>query len=275
MFLVQGTITCLIGLVTYFWMVDLPENSQHSFNFLTPAERSLAIRRINNDRKDADHPGSFSFRLVAVHFLDPKLYAFGVLFFLLQLVSTALSYFLPIILRNGMGFSENRAILLAAPPYYYSIFPCIITSYFSDRLRLRGPVIVFNALCLIVGFCMLAFPSQVAVRYAGSFLATGSYVSNWAALNAYQASNITGHWKRVTIAAAATACNGLGGIAGSFIVKSNEAPGYRTAVWVGIGGHILMIVVVFLCTLFFWKANRMQDKGKRLIEGVEGFRYTY
>ena len=59
--------------------------------------------------------------------------------------------------------------------------------------RIRGPVITFNSMCLIVGFVMLGFADQVAVRYVGVFLATGAYVSNWAALNSYQANNITGY----------------------------------------------------------------------------------
>lgn len=83
---------------------------------------------------------------------------------------------------------------------------------------------------------MLGLPAstQVAVRYVGTYLATGAYVSNWAALNTYQANNIVGQWKRATTAAAVTACNGLGGIAGSFIVRQREAPEYQTAVWVSI-----------------------------------------
>jgi len=62
----------------------------------------------------------------------------------------------------------------------------------TAEYRLRGPVIVFNALCLIAGFTMLGFTNQVTVRYIGVYLATGAYVSNWAALNAYQANNIVG-----------------------------------------------------------------------------------
>jgi len=47
-------------------------------------------------------------------------------------------------------------------------------------------------MCLIAGFAMLGFADQVTVRYIGCYLATGAYVSNWAALNSYQANNITG-----------------------------------------------------------------------------------
>lgn len=76
---------------------------------------------------------------------------------------------------------------------------------------------------------------QLAVRYIGTFLATGAYVSNWAALNAFQANNVAGQWKRAATSAAVTAFNGLGGVAGSYIVRSQEAPKYQTAVWVSIG----------------------------------------
>ena len=275
MYLVQGAIAILLGLLTYFWIVDFPEESQNSYRFLSKPETEVAVMRIQFDRKDAGKPDTFRISAILVHFLDPKLYAFSALFFLLNLVSTALSYFLPIILQSGMGFSTNQAILLSAPPYYYACIPVLLSSFVGDNLRLRGPVIVFNASCLIIGFCMLGFPSQVTVRYIGTYLATGAYVSNWAALNAYQANNITGHWKRVTVAAAVSACNGLGGIAGSYIVRQPEAPRYMTAIWVSIGSHLIMIGLVAACTLAFLFSNRAQRKQGKTIEGVEGFRYTY
>jgi hypothetical protein len=70
-------------------------------------------------------------------------------------------------------------------------------------------------------------------------------------------------------------CNsGAGGIAGSFIVRSNEAPRYMTAVWISIGSHLLIIVVVAAFSVFFFFTNRMATQGKKTIEGVAGFRYT-
>ncbi|EXJ88528.1 hypothetical protein A1O1_05458 [Capronia coronata CBS 617.96] len=275
MYLVQGAVTICIGIVTYFWMVDFPDRSENSFLFLSEEEQDLAMSRINDDRRDAGKPEPFRLSAILVHFLDPKLYVFCVLFFLLNLVSTALSYFLPIILQNGMGFDSNDSILLSSPPYYYAVIPALLTSFIGDRYRMRAPTIIFNAVSLIAGFCMLGFPSQVTVRYIGTFLATGAYVSNWSALNAYQANNVVGQWKRATVAAAVSGCNGLGGIAGSYIVRQTEAPRYMTAIWVSIGSHILMIVLVAACTLWFWMMNRKAKKGDHVIEGVPNFRYTY
>lgn len=275
MYLVQGSITVLLGLATYFWIPDFPENSSNTVAFLTQEEIDHVLARINKDRQDGGKPEALTMKAILIPFLDPKLYAFATLFFLLNLVTTALAYFLPIILQSGMGFSTNKAILLSAPPYYYAVVPVLLSSYIGDKYRIRGPVIIFNAVCLVIGFCMLGFPSQVTVRYIGTFLATGAYVSNWAALSTYQANNITGQWKRATIAAAVSACNGLGGIAGSYIVRANEAPRYMTAIWISIGSHLVLIAVVVLCSLFFWRANKRAKAGKGLIEGVVDFRYTY
>ena len=274
MFLVQGVCAMFIGLVAYWWLVDFPDNADKSFHFLTPGEQLLAIRRINKDRSDVQAT-PFSILDVLRHAKDFKVYGFACLFFLLNVVSTALSYFLPIILQNGMGFSTNQSILLAAPPYYYAILPVIISSIVADRLKLRGPIIAFNSVCLIVGFAMLGFARQPAVRYIGIFLATGAYVSNWAALSAYYQNNITGQWKRALTAAVVTAFNGAGGVTGAYIFRQQEAPRYPTAIWVAIASHIAILAIVGAFTWTFWVANRRQAKGKMIIENTPGFRHTY
>ncbi|KAJ5286832.1 hypothetical protein N7478_002518 [Penicillium angulare] len=276
MYLVQGLVACVLGFVTYWWMVDFPENSARSFYFLSEAEAQVASQRIQKDRDDLV-PEPFSWAKLLSSFRDIKIYGFACMFFLLNLVSTSLSYFLPMILENGMGFNSDQSILLSTPPYYYAVIPVLLTSLAGDHFRKRGPFIVFNALCLVVGFLMLGLPNstQVTVRYIGTFLATGAYISNWAALNAFQANNVAGQWKRAATSAAVTAFNGLGGIAGSYIVRSQEAPHYQTAVWVSIGSHLLMIALVGAFTIYFYIMNRQQARSLKIIEGTPGFRYTY
>lgn len=274
MFVVQGAITMFLGVLTFLWIPDFPENATKTLWFLKQDEIDQVLDTINRDRRDAGPPEPFTTSAILSPFLDIKLYAFSLLFFLQNVVSTALSYFIPTILI-GMGFTSADSILLYAPPYYYAVIPVILTSILADRFALRGPVIVFNALCLIAGMAMLGFPSNVGVRYTGVLFATGAYVSNWAAMNAWQMNNVTGQWKRATVAAAVSGCNALGGIAGSYIFRANEAPWYPTAIWVSIGFHILIIVIVVLGCLLFWRANRRARNGKGVIEGVEGFRYIY
>lgn len=252
MFVVQGLCTCVIGVVTYWWMVDFPEESHKSWKFLTAEEAAIVSKRIQTDRGDLV-AADFEIKKVLVHAADLKIWAFASLFFMQNIVSTALAYFVPIILENGLGYSSDAAIILSAPPYYYAVVPVLVSSWYADKFRIRAPIITFNAMCLITGFAVLGFASNSGARYFGVFLATGAYVANWAALTAYQANNVVGYvrgpfdcqrevlteryrqWKRVFTAAACTMFNGAGGIAGSFIVRNFEAPTYTTAVWVSIG----------------------------------------
>lgn len=273
MYLVQGLITIFLGFVTYFWIVDFPEHSHKSLWFLTENEQKLAVARITKDRHDVEAE-PFSWSAVLQHAKDPKIYGFACMYFLVNIVTTALAYFLPIIL-SGMGFDENESIVLSAPPYYYATIPVIISSVIGDKYNLRGPIIIFNSICLIAGFSMLGFADQVAVRYIGTYLATGAYVSNWAAVTTYQTTNIAGQWKRAFAAAVCTAFNGAGGIAGAYIVKNNERPRYPTAVWVCIGSHMLLIASVLAFSSYFHVANGRQRAGKVILEGRAGFRYTY
>jgi MFS family permease len=274
MFMVQGLITIVLGIMTFWWMVDFPERAHRSFMFLSEAEGRVAAARIERDRGDVE-PDEFTWRKVLVHAADFKVYVFCTLYFLQNLVSTSMSYFLPIILQGGMGFSTGESILLSAPPYYYAVVPAIVSSLVGDRFQLRGPVIAFNCMTLIAGFAMLGFSDQVTVRLIGTYLATGAYVANWAAMAAYQANNIVGQWKRVFTAAAVTAFNGAGGIAGSFIVRQQESPRYMTAVWVSIGSHVVIVGVVGVFSVYLYAANQRQGRGKRVLENTAGFRFTY
>lgn len=71
MFLVQGLISCILGVVTYFWIVDFPDQAHKSLWFLTEKEQELAIARIQKDRGDAA-PDKFAWSKVLRHAGDPK-----------------------------------------------------------------------------------------------------------------------------------------------------------------------------------------------------------
>lgn len=115
MYLVQGLITSVLGIITYWWMVDFPEHSHRSFYFLSEREARLASRRIQKDRPDLV-PEPFSWVTLLSNFADLKIYGFACMF------SSCCTWcpllyriFLPIILQFGMGFDSNKAIFLYTP----------------------------------------------------------------------------------------------------------------------------------------------------------------
>lgn len=68
-----------------------------------------------------------------------------------------LTFFLPIILKDSLEFSEELAFLLTAPPALFAVLCGLIFSWIADKTRVRGPYIVMEGILGLVGFCMLGF----------------------------------------------------------------------------------------------------------------------
>lgn len=137
----------------------------------------------------------------------------------LTIFCEALSFFLPIILKDNMGFDTGKAQILTAPPYVFAAIITYTTGWLGDRYMLRGPIIVGDMVLSIVGTCLMGFHSDVAVRYLGVFLITAGSVSAVPATMAYQANNIRGQWKRAFCSAMVVGVSGIGGIAGSLVFR--------------------------------------------------------
>lgn len=86
----QGLIAMMLGIITYFWMVDFPKHCHRSIQFLTAEERALAVFRVNKDRQDVE-AAPFTWKRLLSNASDVKVYGFACMFFLLNLVSTTLS----------------------------------------------------------------------------------------------------------------------------------------------------------------------------------------
>lgn len=78
----SAQVALLVGVVTYFWIVDFPENAQRSFYFLDKTETELAVSRIQRDRGDVI-PEPFSWPVLLRNFFDLKIYGFAASLFLL------------------------------------------------------------------------------------------------------------------------------------------------------------------------------------------------
>jgi hypothetical protein len=68
---------------------------------------------------------------------------------------------------------------------------------------------------------------------------------------------------------------GLGGIVGSTVFRSQDAPSYYLGMYAAISCNICMIIVVGVLALHFLRQNRLADRYGAALEGLDGFRYTY
>lgn len=173
-----------------------------------------------------------------------------------------------------MGFGVGAAQCLVAPPYAFAAILMYSTAWAADKYRMRGPILVLNAIIALIGLPIMGFATNNGARYFGVFLVTAGANANIPACMAYQANNIRGQWKRAFCSASLVGFGGIGGIAGSLVFRTQDAPNYRPGIYAAIACNCLIILLVGLLSLHFARSNRKADKGEKVIEGQVGFRYT-
>jgi hypothetical protein len=269
----EGVITCLLGILGYFILVDFPDQAKGSWKFLSDKEVDFVVARIENDRADTEAP-EFNLGEYIKNAADLKVWGFASLFGLCTVTSYAIAYFLPIILMNGMGFDIAAAQCLVAPPYAAAGIWMFVQAIYADKVRNRASSVIINALCCLIGLPILGFSHNNGARYFGVFLATIGASANIPAILTYQANNIRGQWKRALCSATLVGFGGIGGIIGSTVFRQVDAPNYRPGIMTCMIANGLIICVTLLLTLKFWRANKRVDAGGKAIEGQVGFKYT-
>jgi MFS family permease len=136
--------------------------------------------------------------------------------------------FLPTII-NSLKFASdpNKAQLWSVIPYAVAAIFTVITAIVSDRLALRGVVMLFMLPICIIGYAVISISSNPKVQYGMTFLmATGLYASVPCIL-VWNSNNSAGHYKRATTSALQLAIANCGGFVASFIYSRKEAPQFH------------------------------------------------
>lgn len=275
-FIIEGLITCLLAIAGYWLLVDFPDSSRKTWNFLGKRERDFVVAKVNADRGDVVLD-KFQLGKFLSAGLDLKIWAYAMIFFNTTTVTYALAYFLPIILRENMGFSVGASQCLVAPPYLFAGIIMFATGWAGDKYRVRGPIIAFNMLLCLIGLPIMGFHKSAGVRYFGVFLTTAGANSNIPASMAYQANNIRGQWKRAFCSATLVGFGGIGGIAGSLVFRTQDAPAYHPGLYACIATCLLTLLLVSVLSVVFKIENGKADRGEKVLEQDAGtsFRYTY
>ena len=275
-FILQGLLTVVVGLIGWYFIVDFPEHAAKKGlgkQFLNEKEVAFVVARIEKDRHDAI-PERFAIGKYMKHALDLKVWGFASLFMLTTTVTYAIAYFLPIILKDGMGFSTAASQCLIAPPYVLAAIVMFAFAYYGDKWHMRSPFIIVNGVMALIGLPLMGFATNVGARYFGVFLATTAANANIPCVLTWQANNIRGQWKRALCSATLVGAGGVGGIIGSTVFRKQDSPGYVPGIIACTTAAGLIVLITLLLDLKFHRANKRAAAGGKVIEGLEGFRYT-
>ena len=118
-------------------------------------------------------------------------------FFLILIPIYSYSLFLPSIIE-GLDYSDVTAQLFTVPPNFLAFLVVIATSYISDKIKMRGPLILLGFTVAATGYIMQLASDSNGVKYAGTFfIAAGAFPCSPLIL-AWLSNNLAPHYTRAT-----------------------------------------------------------------------------
>lgn len=72
-FIIEGALTCALGVAGYWLLIDFPDSTRKSWSFLGQRERQWIVSRIQRDRGDSEVP-PFDIRKFFASGRDPKIW---------------------------------------------------------------------------------------------------------------------------------------------------------------------------------------------------------
>ncbi|KAF5335279.1 hypothetical protein D9611_011760 [Ephemerocybe angulata] len=267
-FLLEGLMTIVLGLLTWFFIPDFPDKN----TFLSKEETKLVLDRIEADRRDS-LPDPITLRKVLKHLCDPFLWSCGLMFMSSTMPAYTIAFFTSILL-SGMGFGTRDSLLLGAPPYVAAAISCYFFAWISDRTNQRAIWIFLQSLITITGLMVTGYGKLNGVRYFGLFLINMGASGCIPGILAYNANNIVSHSKRSVSTALVVAFGGVGGIFSTLVFRQKDYPDYIPGIWATMACQFFMILLLAINTFVFQRRNKLAAQGKRVNEETPGFYYT-
>ncbi|KAJ5910304.1 hypothetical protein N7504_004947 [Penicillium tannophilum] len=264
-FIIEGLLTFACGALSFF---ILP-NSLESASFLTTEEREFGCDRlmldnpISVDGALAAEEQSFMWSEVRRGVLCVQLWLSAFAYFSILSGLYSFGLFLPTIIKN-LGFAKdaNEVQLWSVIPYAVAAVVTVIVAFISDRLHLRGVVMLFTLPIAIIGYAVIANIDSPRVQYGMTFLmATGQYASVPCIL-VWMSNNSAGHYKRATTSALQLAIANCGGFVATFNYPSKDGPQFHRGHTIILGLLVFAWFMILFNVLYCAKVNRDKRNGK-------------
>lgn len=157
--------------------------------------------------------------------LSLQLFFTSTVYFSICCALFSFSLFLPSIIKS-LGYTSNEAQLLTVPPYAVASVMSVCMAILSDRLRIRGIIILFTLPLAIIGYVSIARVHSNVTKYGLTFLMASGIYGSVPSLLVWILNNSAGHYKRATAGALQVCLANCGGIVAAFLYPNTQAPSY-------------------------------------------------
>ncbi|GKT65438.1 major facilitator superfamily transporter [Colletotrichum tofieldiae] len=158
--------------------------------------------------------------------------------------------------------NSNEVQLWSVIPYAVATPVTVLVAFLSDRLRLRGLLMLCVLPISIAGYAAIANVTAPKTRFAMTCLMAIGMYSAVPCVLVWNSNNSAGHYKRATTSALQLAIANCGGFVATFIYPSSEGPYYHKGHTVILGLLCYAWVATLLNVLWCAKINRDKAAGK-------------
>lgn len=183
--------------------------------------------------------------------------------YLLILIPTySFSIFLPAILE-GMNYEGTTAQLLTVPPNMVAFFFVIASTFFSDYIKMRGPLLIAGLLFAAIGYIIQLASSDPSVQYAGVFFIAAGIFPCAPLILTWLSNNLAPHYPRATGLGFITGAGQIGAIIATFTYFKSQFPAYTTGHSISLGAIGLAVIGVSANIIYIKWENAARKAGKR------------
>ncbi|PPR06290.1 hypothetical protein CVT24_001096 [Panaeolus cyanescens] len=269
-FIVEGLITVLIGLIGFYMVPRTPADAR----FLSPSEKEAIIKRLERFKPHSKYEGNFTIKQVLLPFTSPHIILVFIIAFMFGSINIAIANFLPSIVKQ-LGYPSTKSQLLTVGPYVVTFIVTFIISYLSDRHNIRSVPIMTTSAITVVGHALYLVSHNRHLSYASLFfIVSGSY-STGPVLSSWLANNCEPHYKRASSIALGNMFASSGAILGIWRFPTKEGPRFTKTTIMDlcfVSSAILLSVInaLYLADQNSKKKQRRQELLAPYIESEKG-----
>ncbi|KAK3317730.1 major facilitator superfamily domain-containing protein [Cercophora scortea] len=267
-FIIEGLLTVAISAIAYL----LLPTSISTATFLTDEEKEFAKLRIQrhttssaSDNIDTVHEKDEQFKWSEVSrgIFNLQVWLTATAYFSILSGLYSFGLFLPTIINElHITSNANQSQLWSVIPYAVATPVTVLVAFASDRLKLRGVMMLFTLPIAIIGYAVIANISSPQAKFAmTSLMATGMYASVPCVL-VWNSNNSAGHYKRATTSALQLGIANCGGFVATFVYPSIDGPLYHKGHTIILGLLVYAWFAILTNVLWCMKINRDKKNGK-------------
>lgn len=257
-FIIEGLATIVAGAFSFWLVEDFPDTA----TFLTEAERTFVVRRLQEDGQFSAAGEKLRLKSIIKSLVDWKTYVGMIIYAGSEGPMNAIALFLPSIVAQ-LGYTATPANLLTVPVYVVACIGTCLVGYLADRYGGRG---YFNIGCFVLsgsGFVILICSRSAGLSYFACYLAACGVYPTIPNLVAWMSSNVEGSYKRSVTLGMVMSFGNVQGAVSSNVYRAQNAPWYTMGhgillIYIGVGA--LSSIAFILC---LQRENKKRDRGER------------